>query len=107
MGVGGIWGRDTSDAGDKLGEPGKAHGLAILTMRTREHRTPGEGEQPFSRCGRERPATRKASALNPGHFEQVPNLVRLAINFHQIELSGVGHGPLLFATGPGCLGGES
>lgn len=87
------WVSRAGDAGDELGEPGKAHGLAILAMRTRKHRTSSEGKQPFSRCGRERPATRKASALNPRDFEQVPDLVRLAINFNQMELSGVGHGP--------------
>jgi len=85
--------RTASDSINELGKLGQANGLMILAMRTVKHCPAGESEQPFSRDGHERPAARKASALNPGHLEQVADLVSLAVDFHQIELSGVGHGP--------------
>lgn len=53
--------------------------------------------------GRERPTARQAAALDSGHLEEPFGLVGLTIEAQEIELSGVGHWPLLVATGRECL----
>jgi len=107
MAVGGIWGRATADAGDKIGESGEADGLAILAMRAGKDCPAWNGDEPLAGHGREHPTARQAAALDSGNLEEPFGLVGLTIDAQEIELSGVGHGPLLFATGPGCLGRES
>ena len=57
--------------------------------------------------GAKRPAARQAAARHAGYLKEPTGVVGLASDFKEIELSGVGHGPLLFATGLGCLGRES
>ena len=54
-----------------------------------------------------RRAARQAVALYGGHLEESFGLIGLTIDAQEMELSGVGHGPMWFAAGPGCLGRES
>jgi hypothetical protein len=95
------------DAGDELGEPGQTNGLTIFAVRASKDCPAWNGDEALAGDGRERPTARQAAALYGGHFEESFGLIGLTIDAQEIELSGVGHGPQLFATGPGCLGGES
>lgn len=92
---------------NELGKPGEADGLAVLAVGAGEYRSARNCNQALARQGIKRPAARQASALNSRYFKEPPSFVCLASDVNEIELSGVGHGPLWLATGPGCLERES
>jgi len=69
MAVGGIWGRATADAGDKIGESGEADGLAILAVRADKHRAAHKGGEAVTGRGGEGPAAGQAAAFYGGHLK--------------------------------------
>jgi len=107
IGIRGCWARPAANAVNELRKSSQADGLTILTMRAGENGSSRNGNQAPARQGIKRPAARQASALNARYFKQPPSLIGLASDVNEIELSGVGHGPLCLATGPACLERES
>lgn len=99
--------RSAANAVNELRKSSQADGLTILTVRTGENGSSRNGNQAPARQGIKRPAARQASALNARYFKEPPSFVCLASDVNEIDLSGVGHGPLWLATGPGCLERES
>lgn len=107
IGIRGCRTRRAANAVNELRKSSEADGLTIPTMRAGENGSSRNGNQAPARQGIKRPAARQASALNARYFKEPPSLIGLASDVNEIELSGVGHGPLWLATGPGCLEGES
>lgn len=103
VGIRGCRTRPAPNAVNELRKSSQADGLTILTMRAGENGSSRNGYQAPARQSIKRPAAWQASALNARYFKEPPNLIGLASDVNEIELSGVGHGPLWFATGPGCL----